>query len=377
MKVSVVIVNYNVRYFLQLCLDSVTKALKNVDGEIIVVDNVSKDSSCQMVKDLFPEVILIENTENVGFSKANNQGVALATGEYVLILNPDTVVGEDLFVEMLVFADEQSNLGALGVRLVDGTGSFLPESKRGLPRPKTSFKRIIGLESGGYYSNYLTKEGVGKVEVLVGAFMLLKKERYLEVGGFDEDYFMYGEDIDLSYQLTKYGYTNYYYGKSTVIHYKGESTRKDIKYLKHFHGAMNIFYKKNFKNTGLDYLFMKAGIKFLFLIKYLKLSNIPIVIKNTTKILFIGKTDISINLQLKKDIIKVQPQELIKLEEYIREYEIEEIWFEEGVLSYQEIINQIGTHKFAEVLFKILPNNANFLIGSNTADGRGEVIFLN
>ncbi|ANW96207.1 hypothetical protein AXE80_07920 [Wenyingzhuangia fucanilytica] len=377
MKVSVVIVNYNVRYFLELCLYSVKKALKNIDGEIIVVDNVSKDTSCQMVKDLFPEVILIENKENVGFSKANNQGVAIAKGEYVLILNPDTVVGETLFDQILPFADEQENLGALGVRLIDGTGNFLPESKRGLPRPKTSFERMIGINKSGYYSTYLTKDGIGKIEVLVGAFMLMKKDRYIEVGGFDEDYFMYGEDIDLSYKLTQSGYTNYYYGKSVVIHYKGESTRKDVKYLRHFYGAMKIFYEKHFKLTTLDFLLMRCGIKIVFLIKYFKLSNTSIVVNDTDRILFVGDRDITANFQLKKKVIQVPTQELIKLEEYIREYEIEEIWFEEGALTYKEIINQIGTHRFSKVLFKILPENTDFLIGSNTTDGRGEVIFLN
>ena len=376
MKVSVVIVNYNVRYFLELCLYSVKKALRDIEGEIIVVDNVSKDTSCEMIKELFPEVVLIENTENVGFSKANNQGVAIAKGEYVLILNPDTVIGESLFDEILSFADQQNDLGALGVRLIDGTGSFLPESKRGLPRPKTSFERMIGSNHSGYYSSYLTKDGIGKVEVLVGAFMLMKRQRYLEVGGFDEDYFMYGEDIDLSYKLTKAGYTNYYYGKSVVIHYKGESTRKDVKYLRHFYGAMNIFYKKHFRYTGFDHFLMKAGIKVLFLIKYMQLSNAPIIVNDTSRILFVGDRDVTSNLQLQKKIIQVPDQELIKLEEYITEYGIEEIWFEEGGLTYKEIINQIGTHRFSKVLFKILPQNTNFLIGSNSMDGRGEVIFL-
>lgn len=376
MKVSVIIVNYNVRYFLELCLYSVQKALEGIDGEIIVVDNVSKDTSCQMIKELFPEVILIENTENVGFSKANNQGVAIAKGEYVLILNPDTVVGEHLFDEILPFADEQEDLGALGVRLIDGTGSFLPESKRGLPRPKTSFERMIGVNRSGYYSTYLTREGIGKIEVLVGAFMLIKRQRYVEVGGFDEDYFMYGEDIDLSYKFTQAGYTNYYYGKSVVIHYKGESTRKDVKYLRHFYGAMKIFYEKHFKFTKFDFLLMRLGIKIIFLIKYFKLSNTSIILDDTHKILFIGDRDITRNLQLKKEILQIPSQELIKLEEYIREYQIEEVWFQEGDLTYQEIINQIGTHRFSNVLFKILPKNTDFLIGSNSADGRGEVIFL-
>ncbi|WP_010135950.1 glycosyltransferase family 2 protein [Ochrovirga pacifica] len=376
MKLSVVIVSYNVCYFLEQCLLSVYKALENVDGEVIVVDNVSIDNSCEMVRTRFPQAKLIANTKNVGFSKANNQGVAIAQGEYVLILNPDTVVGEKLFKEILPFADAQQDLGALGVRLIDGTGIFLPESKRGLPTPKRSLGRMLGINATGYYANYLTKDGVGQIEVLVGAFMLLKKERYLQVGGFDEDYFMYGEDIDLSYKLTKSGYSNYYYGKSVVIHYKGESTRKDVKYLRHFYGAMNIFYKKHFKVTGIDVTLMKVGVKFWFLLKYFQLSNAPILIADTKKILFVGQRDIVKDLQLNKEIITVSPQSILRLEEVIREYEVEEVWFEEKAMSYQEIINHIGTHRFHKVLFKILPNATNFLIGSNTADGRGEVIFL-
>lgn len=376
MKVSVVIVNYNVRYFLEQCLLSVEKALQGISGEIIVVDNVSIDTSCQMVKKRFPNVTLVENKTNVGFSKANNQGVQLAKGDYVLILNPDTVVGESLFNEILPFADAQQDLGALGVRLIDGTGVFLPESKRGLPTPKRSLGRMLGMHNGGYYANYLTKDGIGKIDVLVGAFMLLKKERYLEVGGFDEDYFMYGEDIDLSYKLNKAGYTNYYFGKSVVIHYKGESTRKDVKYLRHFYGAMNIFYRKHFKFSGIDVLLMKLGVKLWFLIKYFQLSNAPILIEDTQKILFVGDRDIFNDLQLNKEIVKVSPNDTIKLEEFIREKKIEEVWFEEKSMSYQEIINHIGTHRFHKVLFKILPNSTNFLIGSNSADGRGEVIFL-
>lgn len=376
MKVSVVVVNYNVRYFLEQCLLSVEKALRDIDGEIIVIDNVSEDDSCEMVKKRFPTITLIENKENVGFSKANNQGVEIAKGEYILVLNPDTVVGENLFQEVLPFAQERKDLGAIGVRMIDGTGSFLPESKRGLPTPKRSIGRMFGFSNTGYYSNYLTKDGIGKIEVLVGAFMLMRKERYLEVGGFDEDYFMYGEDIDLSYKLTIAGYTNYYYGESTVIHYKGESTRKDVKYLRHFYGAMNIFYKKHFKVTGLDFLMMRVGVKFWFLLKYFKLSNAPILIEDTTKILFVGNRDIIKDLQLNKDIISVAPQSVIKIEEIIRENDIEEVWFEEKSMSYQEIINHVGTHRFNEVLFKILPNSTNFLIGSNSADGRGEVIFL-
>jgi len=376
MKVSIVIVNYNVRYFLHQCLLSVYKAIDGMEAEVIVVDNVSKDDSCQMIKESFPSVVLIENTDNVGFSKANNQGVNIAKGEYVLILNPDTFVGEQLFKEILPFADKHKDLGALGVRLIDGTGRFLPESKRGLPTPSTSFCRMLGFKNSGYYSNYLTKEGVGKVEVLVGAFMLMRRDRYLEVGGFDEDYFMYGEDIDLSYKLNKKGYTNYYKGTSVVVHYKGESTRKDVKYLRHFYGAMNIFYEKHFKFTGLDFFIMRLGVKFWFLIKYFQLSNATIITEDTKNILFVGNRDINIDLQLNKKIKRIKTSELINIEQYIDQYEIEEIWFEEKSLSYQKIINYFGTHRFQDILFKVLPNSTSFLIGSNSSDGRGEIIYL-
>lgn len=378
MKVSVVIVNYNVRYFIETCILSVQKALDNFseEGEIIVVDNVSTDSSCKMIRNRFPNVTLIENTENVGFSRANNQGVDIAKGEYVLILNPDTVVGEDLFNELSEFVAKHDDIGALGVQLVDGTGRFLPESKRGIPTPKASFYKMLGSGRGKYYAEYLTCHGVGEIDVLVGAFMLIKKERYQKVGGFDEDYFMYGEDIDLSYKLQKAGYKNYYLGTTKVIHYKGESTRKDVRYLKIFHGAMNIFYKKHFKQTLIDYLLIKVGIRLWFLAKYFNMSNTPILIRDSKRILFVGNRDIVSDLQLKKKITTIPPEEVLNIKYHIEKNDIEELWFEEKSMSYQEIIEQITTHSFRDVLYKILPNSSTFLIGSNSADGRGEIIDL-
>src|SRR5690606_24138988 len=200
-----VILNYNVRFFLEQCLLSVQKAIETLDAEIIVIDNASKDDSCQMVKTLFPNVILIENTENVGFSKANNQAVAVAKGEYVCILNPDTAVAEDTFRQAIEYSQGIENIGALGVYLMDGTGNFLPESKRNLPTPKVSLMKLTGFAKK-YYSNHIPETSSGEVEVLVGAFMLLKRSIYNEVGGFDEDYSMYGEDIDLPYKITRAGY---------------------------------------------------------------------------------------------------------------------------------------------------------------------------
>ena len=220
MKLSVVILNYNVRYFLELCLQSVQAALETIPSEIIVIDNNSEDESCDMVKDKFPSITLIENNSNIGFSKANNQAVQVAKGEYVCILNPDTVVAEDTFKSVLNFADKQTNLGIVGCRLIDGSGKYLPESKRNIPLVNIAIKKVLG-NSKGYYANHVKEFDVAKVDVLVGAFMLLKRSLYNSLGGFDEDYFMYGEDIDLSYKSLKKGNDNYYFGETSVIHYKG------------------------------------------------------------------------------------------------------------------------------------------------------------
>lgn len=239
------------RYFLEQCLRSVERAIKGLDAEIIVIDNDSKDESCKMVKELFPNVKLIENKKNVGFSKANNQAVAVAKGEYICILNPDTAVEEETFRLALQYSEKQPKMGALGVYLMDGTGHFLPESKRNLPTPKVSLMKLAGF-SKQYYSD-IQDNSSGIVEVLVGAFMFLKKSIYIEVEGFDEDYFMYGEDIDLSYKITQAGYHNHYLGSATVLHYKGESTQKDKIYFDRFYGAMQIFYRKHFnKNIFLE-----------------------------------------------------------------------------------------------------------------------------
>ena len=259
MKLSVIILNYNVRYFLEQCILSVQLSLKSIASEIIVVDNNSSDDSCQMVKDFFPEITIIENKENVGFSKANNQAVKIAKGEYVCILNPDTAVAEDTFTKSLIYAESIKDLGALGVYLMDGTGSFLPESKRNLPTPKASLLKLIGFKKS-YYANHIERNGQGEISVLVGAFMLVKKYIYNEVEGFDEDYFMYGEDIDLSYKITKAGYKNHYLGSASILHYKGESTKKDAAYLDRFYGAMLIFYKKHFHTNLVFNAIVKIGV---------------------------------------------------------------------------------------------------------------------
>ena len=255
MQLSVIILNYNVRYFLEQCVLSVQEALSNIDGEIIVVDNNSSDASCQMMKTLFPNVKLIENKTNSGFPKGNNIGVAEAKGDYICILNPDTVVAEDTFEKILAFAEKQSDLGIVGCKLIDGTGKFLPESKRGIPSPWVAFTKITGLYHffpknklfNQYYAQDLNENETGKVAILVGAFMVMKRDLYSDLKGFDENCFMYSDDIDLSYRSLLKGKSNYYFHETSVIHYKGESTVKDKMYMKRFQDAMNFFYKKHFK----------------------------------------------------------------------------------------------------------------------------------
>jgi len=259
MKLSVIIVNYNVEHFLEQCLHSVFKAIEPIDAEVFVVDNNSTDDSVNMVKNKFPQVRLIENKENVGFSKANNQAIRQAKGEYVLLLNPDTVVEADTFSQTVSFMDRTSDAGGLGVKMVNGQGVFLPESKRGLPLPKVAFYKIFGLSKlfkkshrfGKYHLTYLDPDEIHEVEVLCGAFMLLRKSLLDKIGGLDEEFFMYGEDIDLSYRITQNGYKNYYYPLTRIIHYKGESTKKSsINYVIVFYKAMQIFAKKHFSQTN-------------------------------------------------------------------------------------------------------------------------------
>ena len=273
MKLSVVIVNYNVEYFLDQCLSSVRKAMKHVEGEVFVVDNNSIDGSNNMVKTRYPELKLIENKNNVGFSVANNQGIKESTGEYVLLLNPDTVVEHDTFEKIVSFMDEHPDAGALGVKMLDGAGNFLPESKRGLPTPSTAFYKMFGLSTlfpqsklfARYHLGHLDKDKVHKVEILAGAFMLLRKNVLDEIGLLDESFFMYGEDIDLSYRILKAGYANYYFPETRIIHYKGESTKKgSVNYVLVFYNAMVIFAKKHFtqKNAKLFTFLINIAIYF-------------------------------------------------------------------------------------------------------------------
>ncbi|QDO94079.1 glycosyltransferase family 2 protein [Formosa sediminum] len=363
MKLSVIVLNYNVRYFLELCLKSVEAAISDIDAEIIVVDNNSADDSCKMVRERFPKVKLIENKTNFGFSKGNNIGVAQAKGEYICILNPDTVVAEDTLTKVLNFADQQSNLGIVGCKLIDGAGNFLPESKRNVPTPEVALKKILG-DTTTYYANHLKPDSIGVTNVLVGAFMVLKRAVYHAVNGFDEDYFMYGEDVDLSYKILNKGYTNHYYGHTTVIHFKGECTFRNRVYAKNFNGSMQIFYKKHFKKSMVFEALIWGGIKGL---TFLNLQ--PSVKKIDVKsIVFLSNNkNTLLESALDKKIVTKRKIESVSAHQ--------QIIFDNNLLSFKEIIAIMESFQDCNtVTYRIIPRASNFVIGSDNKVSRGNVI---
>jgi len=266
MKVSIIIVHYNVASLLRKCLQSIAKYAQDVSREVIVVDNQSPDAEWKDLIKEFPDVRFIEAEENGGFAVANNLAAKEARGEYLLLLNPDTEFEGYYLNEILDFADGKPRFGALGVRMHDSQGRFLPESKRSVPDMFNSFQKLFaGLSRNKnrktYYRNDIGEFEIAPVEVLTGAFLLMKTDVYLEVGGLDETYFMYGEDIDLCYTLLQKNYKNWYYGKVSILHHKGESTVKDHIYVERFYGAMQIFVDKYYKTKPFQLAFLSAGLK--------------------------------------------------------------------------------------------------------------------
>lgn len=271
MQLSVIIVSYNVKYFLEQCLCAVNDAIANLHAEVWVVDNASTDGTIEYLHPKFPSVKFIANATNMGFGKANNQALKKAAGKYVLFLNPDTIVPEDAFEKCIKFLENNASAGALGVKMIDGMGQFLPESKRSFPAPLTSFYKLSGLSKlfprskifGKYALAYLNENQNHVVDVISGAYLFCQREILCKVNGFDEAFFMYGEDIDLSYRIQKEGFTNWYFSETTIIHFKGESSHKgSIRYIKIFYEAMIVFVQKHYSGgiAALFAVFFKMGI---------------------------------------------------------------------------------------------------------------------
>ena len=252
MKLSIVIVSYNVRSYLEQCLQSVQKALEGINGEVYVVDNHSEDDSVAVVRTNYPWVKLIDNQENVGFARANNVAIRQSEAEYVLLLNPDTIVDVDTLREALAFMDTHLEAGGAGVMMHNADGTLAPESRRAVPTPWVSCLKMLGFTKR-YYMSHLPWDQPSQIEVISGAFCLLRKKALDEIGLLDETFFMYGEDIDLSYRLLKGGWQNWYLPYS-IIHFKGKSTQKsDYRYVHIFYQAMLIFFRKHYGHLSFFY----------------------------------------------------------------------------------------------------------------------------
>ena len=387
---SVVIVNYNVKYNLEQCLCSVQKAMQGIDGEIIVIDNCSTDGSMEYLQPAFPRVIFIANTENPGFSKANNQGWRRAAGKYVLFLNPDTILPEDSLQLSLAAMAREPAIGALGIRMVDGSGQYLPESKRGIPGAKASFYKLSGLTRlfptspvfAHYYLGHLSSTQSQEVEVLAGAYMMVQKTVLEATHGFDERFFMYGEDVDLSYRIRQAGYKNWYLADSTIIHFKGESTRKDAKYVTLFYKAMALFVEKHYGKQAGWYTFLlqvairvRAGLSFagklLLPARHSTHRDLPLLIAGSPEA---AHETLSI---LKKNNLPAVSTQSTNLEEplvqLIKTRGIGEIIYCAGTISYKDIIRQLQELP-PDLLSRFHAAGSRSLVGSQTKNTGGEAL---
>lgn len=402
LDLSIIIVNFNVKYFLEQCLYSVMKACRNIDAEIFVVDNASTDSSREYLESKFPNVQFKWNTENVGFAKANNSVLPETKGRFVLFLNPDTIIAEDCLELCLSFAAGQNNFGGLGIRMIDGSGEFLKESKRSFPSASATFFKMSGIHSlyprsrlfSSYYAGHLPPNENHEIDVLAGAFMIINKKALDETGGFDEDFFMYGEDIDLSFRIREAGYKNFYFAGSTIIHFKGESTRLSPLYISHFYGAMELFVKKHATGKMND-TFIRFGIaaarKFTSVKLFYKnrIQNGPAgndaVCTNTTAILA-GQQRFNEVLQLAKfsktplvikGRIAIDPNDadysigkLKDMEHLIKKKMFNHLIFSEGDASFKEIISWAQKFK-SKLLFLFHAQGSNSIVGSNKRNEKG------
>lgn len=401
MDLSIIIVNYNVKYFLEQCLYSVLKACATIEAEIFVVDNNSTDGSRVYLSSKFPSVIFKWQQTNIGFGKANNSVLREATGGHILFLNPDTIVPEDCFEKCFNFFRSNENCGALGVKMLDGSGVFLKESKRSFPSVTTSFCKMSGLTAlfptskllAKYYAGHLPNNANHEVDVLAGAFMMLSKKAIEKVKGFDEDFFMYGEDIDLSYRIQKAGLKNYYFSEISIIHFKGESTQKrSPEYIDRFYDAMQLFISKHYKAQKATFFFMKIAIgtsrliatSALFFKKITDKNNSAPkslntavvasqqVFDNILHLLKYAKTPVTISGRI--TINKMDQGIAIGVEDSmeltIKKYQLKQLLFCEGDLSFKTIIQR--TEQLAwKVNFLFHANNSESIVGSNSKNEKG------
>jgi len=418
LQLSIIIVSYNVKYFIEQCLCSVQAAIQQLDAEVWVVDNASSDNSIEYLQRKFPLVKFINNSTNLGFAKANNLALFQCSGKYVLFLNPDTLLAEDTLVKCVAFMETNVELGALGVRMIDGTGTFLPESKRSFPSPLASFYKLTGINQlfpssrvfSRYSLTYLNEFENHEVDVLSGAFMLVKKNLLIELKGFDEDFFMYGEDIDLSYRIQKLGYKNYYFSESTIIHFKGESTRREsLKYVKMFYEAMSIFVKKHSNGRAVyvtnlflqTAIFLRGGVsaaaQFSVKTRSFLLARIPDSYKKNNRLkgqkqetiivandeeyeevkTLLTKARVEKKL-MNRAAIDEKEENSAKINYSIKKWtqvsNITEIIFCIGQVKYASVIDNIQ-HLPKKISFKFHAKGTESIVGSDSKNITGEVIY--
>jgi GT2 family glycosyltransferase len=407
LQLSIIIINYNVQYFLEQCLFSVTKACAFIDAEIFVVDNNSTDDSKAYFSDKFSTVKFIWNTENAGFAKANNQVLSLCKGKYILFLNPDTILPEDALSKCIAHLEADNTIGALGIKMIDGAGHYLKESKRGFPSPLTALYKFCGLTAifansaifAKYYLGHLNQNDTHEVDVLSGAFMMVPKKIIDSVGSFDETFFMYGEDIDLSYRIQKGGFKNCYFAESTIIHFKGESTNKvSIQYLRQFYKAMHLFVRKHyaFTKSAVSYLFIQlllwprailASFTTVFSTsadseregKYaFEKKNRLIVADERTydkAVDLLKHAGIRLNITARVDPIHSGQStalgSLDNLPKLVKRYPITEIFFCEGTLSFKEIIIAAEAYASLKIDYMFQASGSSSIVGSNNKNAKG------
>jgi GT2 family glycosyltransferase len=393
------------------------KAMEHIDGEIIVIDNHSTDGSFSFFQNRFPQVQFVWNEANLGFAKANNQVLAIARGEYILFLNPDTIVPEDCFEKCIAFIKAHESKGngcALGIKMIDGSGNFLKESKRAFPSPLTSLYKLSGLAGlfsqsktfGRYYLGHLNENENHEADVLAGAFMMIPKHILNTIGGFDEDFFMYGEDIDLSFRIQKAGYKNWYFAESCIIHFKGESTKKgSLNYVKMFYKAMSIFVKKHYRSNRARLfgffihiaIFIRASLSALH--RFIKWFGFPV--KSTglsaTNHNNYHQTIIAGNQDEFKQVVDLLEQagrrekiigrietdhitdmntvnSFSELEKILQSGSIKSIIFCEGQLSFKKIIEAISIVP-KHISIQLFSQGSHAIIGSDDKDAAGNFIF--
>lgn len=381
-----------------------------IDGEIIVIDNNSTDDSFSFFQNKFPDVNFVWNQSNIGFGKANNQGLSMASGEYILFLNPDTLLPEDCLEQCIAIIKNKNNNLALGSKMLDGSGRFLKESKRAFPDPLTSLYKLTGLAKifphsrtfSRYHLGYLNEDENHEVDVLAGAFIMVPKKIVNEINGFDEDFFMYGEDIDFSFRIQKAGYKNFYFAQTPIIHFKGESTKKgSLNYVKMFYKAMSTFVKKHYGSSRSGLFSFSIHIAIFLRASF---SAITRVIKRKTvegdkkdyeniSAIIVGSAsefceveNLLKNAGRKENIlgrIKTDEAEsdnslgsFDNIEKILRLHSIKEIIFCEGALSFKKIIETIPIIP-NNISIQLFSNGSHAIIGSNDKEVAGNFILKN